>query len=395
MTGPSTVWLVATREIRQRLRAKSFTVFTVILCVAILAIGVLQRVQSGSDAKHYDIVVAGAAPSGFADALTQAGAAFGVEIDTETGSVDSARNRVADGSVDAAVLADEGEAVFEDDPPDDLGRILDAAWAAATAAQLAADAGLDQSTIEGILQPPPLRREVLEPPDDDENLGRLVGVVSAVLLFMSINFLGAAVLSGVVEEKTTAVVEVLLARVRPHQLLAGKVAGIGTVGLLQFAAAVASGLVSLKVSGTSVPAEIWVAVPTMLFWFLGGFALYSTLFALGGSFVSRQEDAQGAVMPISISLTGAYILMFTFIATPGVLLARVLSVLPPFAPLLMPLRIATGSASVLEIVAAAVLLIAGVVAMLRLAGRVYAHTLLHRGSRLGWRQALRSIGASN
>src|SRR5690606_21198804 len=104
---------------------------------------------------------------------------------------------------------------------------------------------------------------------------------------------------------------------------------------------------------------------------VGGFALYATLFALAGSFVSRQEDAQGAVMPISIFLTAAYVVMFAIGADPGSTVARVLSVLPPFAPLLMPLRIATGSASVVEIAAAAVLLIAAVVLMLRLAGRVY------------------------
>jgi ABC-2 type transport system permease protein len=68
-------------------------------------------------------------------------------------------------------------------------------------------------------------------------------------------------------------------------------------------------------------------------------------------------------------------------------------VVPPFAPLLMPLRVATGSASVLEIALAAVLLVLAVVLMLRLAGRIYAHTLLHRGARLRWRQALRSAAS--
>ena len=75
-------------------------------------------------------------------------------------------------------------------------------------------------------------------------------------------------------------------------------------------------------------------------------------------------------------------------ADPGGVPARILSVLPPFSPLLMPLRIATGSASIVEIALAVVLLAGAVVLLLRLAGRIYAHTLLHRGARLRWREAL-------
>ena len=81
--------------------------------------------------------------------------------------------------------------------------------------------------------------------------------------------------------------------------------------------------------------------------------------------------------------------MFTFGADPEGTPARVLSILPPFAPLLMPLRMVTGAASIVEIVVAAVLLVLAVWAMVRLAGSVYSRTLLHRGSRLTWRQALR------
>ena len=154
----------------------------------------------------------------------------------------------------------------------------------------------------------------------------------------------------------------------------------------------AAGVVALSVSGRSVPGEVWVALPSAVGWFLVGFVLYSTLFALAGSFVSRQEDAQGAAAPITIVMTAAYLAVFSLGNAPSALATRIVSVLPPFAPLLMPLRIATGSASVLEIVAAALLLLAGTYGMLRLAGAIYGRTLLHRGSRLRWREALRPRG---
>jgi ABC-2 type transport system permease protein len=196
-------------------------------------------------------------------------------------------------------------------------------------------------------------------------------------------------LTGVVEEKTTGVVEVLLGHVRAYQLLTGKVFGIGVVALTQMTATVASALVALRISGGSVPRDVWIGLPTTLLWFLLGFVLYSTLFALAGSFVSRQEDAQGAAAPISLLFTASYFTVFVLGNSPYSGVTRVVSVLPPFAPLLMPLRVSVGAASIFEIVVAAIGLLLATFGMLRLAGRVYGGTLLHRGSRLQWKQALR------
>lgn len=391
MNGWRVVRLVAEREIRLRLRAKSFWIFTAILVVAVVGIGLLNKALAGDDHTTYDIAVTADVPRSFLDSLDATAAALDATVHVTNAQPAELAGLVEDGTVDAAIDVPGARVDFDGDVPTELSQLIDAAWSVSRAHEAALEAGLSATEVAQILEPEPLARNVVDP-DDESDVGRTVGSVSAVLLFLSINVLGSAVLTGVVEEKTTAVVEVLLARVRAHQLLAGKVAGIGAVGLVQFLFAVGAGLVALGVSGTTVPGAVWVAVPSMLFWFVGGFALYATLFALGGSFVSRQEDAQGAVMPISMFLTAAYIVMFAIGADPGSLVARVLSVLPPFAPLLMPLRIATGSASVVEIAAAVVLLVAAVVLMLRLAGRIYAFTLLHRGARLHWRQALRAAG---
>jgi ABC-2 type transport system permease protein len=393
MNGRAAVVLVARREIVQRLRGKAFWIFTAVLCVAIVGIGLMNKAVSGDGHTTYDIAVTADAPARLGPALDRAAAVLDARVRITVAEPGELAGLLTDGPADAAIDASSGRVEFHREVPGELSRLIDAAWATARAQEEASAAGLGAEETAQILQPAPLERTVLEPQEDDDDVGRTVGTVSAVLLFLSINLLGSAVLTGVVEEKTTAVVEVLLARVRAHQLLAGKVAGIGFVGLVQLTFAIGAGLVALAISDVSVPDEVWVALPSMVFWFLGGFALYATLFALGGSFVSRQEDAQGAVMPISTFLTAAYILVFAFGSDPGGTAARVLSVLPPFAPLLMPLRIATGSASVLEIALAVALLVGAVVLMLRLAGRIYAHTLLHRGSRLRWRQALHAAAS--
>jgi ABC-2 type transport system permease protein len=123
-------------------------------------------------------------------------------------------------------------------------------------------------------------------------------------------------------------------------------------------------------------------------WFLGGYAFYSTLFALAGSLVSRQEDAQAAAAPFFIVMIGAYMLVFVTGYMPASMASRILSLLPPIAPFLMPMRMASGAASVLEIVVALVLLLGATFAAWKLAGRIYEQVLLRRGSRIPWSEAL-------
>ncbi len=379
------------REIRQRLRSRGFAVTTVLICLGVLGAGVLNRALRGDDSPtRYDVAVVGRAPAGFETALQSAAKALGIRIDVSSvADRDAAVSRVSSGDDDAAVDVAAAQLIADRAPPDELAAAIDAGWQSAASRAAARDAGLDDTQITSVLAPQGLARTSISgAADSNDDVGRLVGSATAILLFISINAFGGMVLTGVVEEKSTGVVEVLLAHVRAHQLLAGKVFGIGVVAMMQFSAAVLTGVVALRISGTEVPNSVWFGLPTTIAWFVVGFVLYSTLFALAGSFVSRQEDAQGAAAPISMVFTAAYLTVFVLGGAPYSTAARVVSILPPFAPLLMPLRVSIGAASVLEIVVSAVLLLAATFGMLRLAGTVYGRTLLHRGSRLKWKQAL-------
>ncbi len=391
MTGVQATKLVMGREIRQRLKSKGFYIFTALLCIGVVGIGVLNRALRDDSSPRYDYAIVGVAPTGFDDALNAAADALDIEVRShQVGDRAVAEAGIRDGRLDVVVDTATGELLAKDTPPEKLGASVNAAWQFAQSRAAAVAAGLDDTEVAAVVSPSPLAETFLEQSGDDDNsVGQVVGTMTAILLFISINAFGGMVLTGVVEEKTTGVVEVLLSHVRAHQLLAGKVLGIGTVAMMQFTAAVAAGVVALRISGNSIPGEVWVSLPTTILWFVVGFVFYSTLYALAGSFVSRQEDAQGAAAPISIIFTAAYLAVFALGAAPASTVTRVVSVLPPFAPLLMPLRIATGAASIVEIVVAAVLLLSATFAMLRLAGAVYARTLLHRGSRLGWRDALK------
>ena len=391
MSGIASVRLVAAREVLQKLRSKPFLIFTGLLCAMIIGAGFLNAVVDRGSSKNYRVGVLGPMPQGFEPALQAVATAFGVDIAVSDGLV-SAGSAVAlrEGAFDVIVDPVAGLLTSRKTPDDVLSAAVDAAWQRSQVMTAGRDLGLGDSQLAQLVEPRPIQILALEPGDAGrDGVGVAVGTASAVLLFISINFFGSYVLMGVVEEKSTGVVEVLLSQVKASELLAGKVVGIGVAAMAQFAAAIAAGLIALRIADVSVPTQVWIGLPATLLWFIAGFLLYATLFALAGSFVSRQEDAQGASAPISMVFTLAYIGVFTLGSNPDTTLTRIVSILPPFAPMLMPVRIAVGSAGLGEVALAAILLSLAVVGMLRLAGSVYARTLLHRGARLRWRQALR------
>jgi ABC-2 type transport system permease protein len=385
------VRLIAGRELRERLRAKSFLISTAVLVVAILVIGILVRVVGGDDTDTTVVGVDGQAAAGFAETLEEVAGA--VERDVTVVEVDAgARRALDDGDADVVVVPEERRVVYDGDVDTELQAIVQQAWSSAEIQQALLDAGIETDQAGDLLSPDPLTATTLDEDDDrngeEEGVAILTGTLAAILLFLSLQVFGNYALVGVVEEKASAVVELLLVRVRADQLLAGKLIGIGAVALLQFVLAIVAGLVALAMSGLEIPSEVWSALPMAAIWFLGGYALYSTLFALAGSLVSRQEDAQAAAAPILTVQIGAYLLIYIVGYVPESGLSRVLSVLPPIAPFLMPMRTAAGAASVVEIATALVLLLVTTVATWKLSGRIYEQVLLRRGSRIPWRAAL-------
>lgn len=387
------VRLIAGREVRQRLRAKSFWLLTGVLVVGILVGGVVARIARDDGPSTVAVGVVDGSPELLAT-IDAAAAEVGVELRaTDAGDEAAGRRGLEDGDLDALLLGDRQELLFDGAVDQRTAAVLQLAWSSATLQGVLRDAGVDEATARAALDPAPL--DVLDVSTDDEDevdgLAVLIGTVTAVLLFMSLQTFGSYVLMGVVEEKASAVVEVLLVRVRPIELMAGKILGIGVAALLQFVAAVAAGLVALVISGVDLPGDIVRALPVSIVWFLGGYALYSTLFALAGSLVSRQEDAQAANAPAMTMLVLAYMTIFFFGYVPKSTPARVLSVIPFFAPFEMPMRMAAGAASVVEIVLALVLLVLAVAGVAVLASRIYAQVLLQRGTRITWSAALRTL----
>jgi ABC-2 type transport system permease protein len=383
------IGLVARREIRERMRARSFLVGTVLLVLAVLAVGLITRFARDDGPATIDIGVVSDPSEEVVGSFEAVAAAVGREVEVEFfDDSDAARSALDDGDLDVVVDPDTDEAVFDGDVNDQTLAVVQQTWSQVTVADQLAEAGLDDAEIAAVTSVAPLEPVSLDGDDGPSGLSILTGTLAAILLFISLQTFGTYVLTGVVEEKSSAVVEILLVRARADQLLAGKVIGIGVAALTQLAAAVAAGLTSLAVSGVDVPVEIWSSVPMMLVWFLGGFAMYATLFAVAGSLVSRQEDAQSAAAPIGYGLVAAYMLVFIFGYMPESTASTVLSMLPPTAPFLMPLRMAAGAATPLQVAVAVAGLVLATFVAWKLAARIYEQVLLHRGSRIAWRDAL-------
>jgi ABC-2 type transport system permease protein len=218
----------------------------------------------------------------------------------------------------------------------------------------------------------------------------VAALATGILLYVSLGIYGAAVASGVAQEKTSRVAEVLLGAVRPSHLLTGKVLGIGVCGAVQLGIAAGVGLLANAVVQSAViPATIWVLLPTVLLWFVLGYAFYAFAYAAAGALVGRQEEVQFVSLPITLPIIVGFLLTYLTIARPDALWLRLLSFLPPLAPILMPARLALGSLSWWEMPLAALLTVAATYGMERLAARIYAPALVRGGARLTWSAALR------
>jgi len=185
------------------------------------------------------------------------------------------------------------------------------------------------------------------------------------------------------------VVELLLSTIKPLHLLAGKVLGIGAVGLAQLVLfggvglgmSIATGLITI--SGTA--AMLFVSV---LVWYILGFTFFALLYAAAGSLVSRQEDVNSATGPLSVVAFAAFFVAQFSLKEPDNAFASVLSWVPPFSATLMPLRVAQGVATPLQVVVTIVLMVLASVVAALVASRIYRNSVLNTGRKQSWRQAL-------
>jgi ABC-2 type transport system permease protein len=387
-----TSWLVAHREFTERLRSRAYQLSTVI--TLLLVAGLLVVPTFFDDPARYEIGLAGSVPERLEDQVL-AGAA---EPDTEVvlrpmSDAAAIRAGLEEGDIDIG-LVDGSTVVTGPDSPPELVTLVTAAAAAQSLRTAAEQLDITPDALGALLSAAPVVEEV-EPVDEAEEQRLFLAFIGTLVLFVSIVTYGQWVLQGVVEEKSSRVVEVILGAVQPRHLLGGKVLGIGALGLIQVLAIAATGLVASRLAGpVDMPPVTFGVVMTVLVWFVLGFAFYAAGYAVAGSLVSNNEDAQNASFPLTLLLMAGYFVSTSALSGGGDnLLLQVLSIVPPFSPLVMPLRQVSGDAAAWEVVMAVILMVAAIAAMLRVGGRVYSGGLLRSGGRAKLRDAFRGSEA--
>jgi ABC-2 type transport system permease protein len=236
----------------------------------------------------------------------------------------------------------------------------------------------------------PVRVSEVKKPEANET-ARSTAFIGVVALFAFLQQYGAWVLIGVIEEKSSRVVEVLLSAIRPRQLVAGKVLGIGATAVMQGALVAIAALVAAAATGANVfEGASRFIVLWVLLWFVLGYSTYAWLYAAIGSLISRQGDAQSAAFPLSIPILVGYISSATLLSggDPSAFV-RALSFFPLTAPMVMPMLIGAGKAAGWEIAVSIGLTVGGIAVLMRVAGDIYARAVLHTGQRLKLSQVVR------
>lgn len=386
------VLLVARRELQANMARKSFVAVTVIMLVVIVAgIFVMNYfiTRDSDDGAVYDIAISESAAE-LSDDLSVAGSTmFGLDVvPREIADTAAAEAGLRNGEFDAFVSGEPGAPVltFESEPDQQLIQIVTSAVQVhAMNAEVTALGGDPAQFMSAISDASPTVEFLAASENGDFGPQYFISMVMLALLMFGLMNAGSIISMGVVEEKSSRVVEILLSTIKPSQLFAGKVLGAGAVGLFQlvlygvgiFAATTISGLFE----GFEIPVGSYMLA--MAGWFLVGFLTIGTLWGALSSLVSRQEDVGAITGPmIFVVLIPFYVAMFLVPNDPDGSVTTALSMTPILSPFIMPVRMAFTDVEMWQMLVAVGANLVLVPIIMWVAGRIYRRGVLHTGSRM-------------
>src|SRR6478672_5536938 len=427
------LWAVIKREYLERVRTKWFifsTVFTPLLFggITLLPMWLASKSIDSANVAHITILDASGVGLGKRVQLALGGGVMSNDTSsTQIIVLDTAQLAAAESATTQAVIRKETRGYLVLGPHildatetryagrnatsfPDLGRIASAVRQGVLATRLE-HAGIDAERVASLTSVKPIELDAEQIGDRGrEGKGGIVKYVFAFslafLLYMSIFIYGQNVLRGVLEEKQTRVAEVVVSSVSTDTLLAGKVLGVGAVGITQQILWVIGSVAvlklrepimhALKIPSTeiSLPSiSPWVLALLLLFFVLG-FMLYSALFAAVGSMVNSDQEAQQAQQPVTLLLVATAILIQPVLLNPATKLAVVSSIFPFSAPILMPLRLSLGSVPWIEVAGSLASMVIMIAIAIWVASRIYRTGLLMYGKRPSFGEVARWLRRS-
>jgi ABC-2 type transport system permease protein len=382
--------LVARRDFWVRLRDRGFLISTIIT-LSVLSVLIVLRAVGGESQPSYDLGGIGG------ERLAQQAAAFGdalqpkVRITVHTyDDLAAAEAAVRAGEVDAAVAGD--ELIGDASVPGQLRQIVQGVAVADRIAAMLDRYDVTPEDRAAILSDEdPLDVRTLEAVDEDRDENGAYAFIGVLLLYGQLFGYGVWIATGVIEEKSSRVVEILLAAIRPRQLMAGKIVGIGLLGLAQLVVIAIFAIALALILGALPASETPVAIALLVIgWFVLGFAFYAGLFAVAGSLVSRMEELQNALTPLNLVILVSFFISIGALESPDSTLSVVASILPFSSALAMPVRMALGAAEAWQVALAVLLLLGGIAVLIPLSGRLYAGAILRTGGRVKLKDAWRA-----
>lgn len=393
MNGVRQGWLVAAREMRERSRSRAFRASLVLMILAVVGVIVVPAMLKTSGGTK-DVGLTGAVPNELPRAIQDQSDAVGTTARVHRyDSLAAGEAAVRDRDIDV-LLVDARRLEWHGQTDEQMQAVVTGAIQLVAVGERAAAAGISPDALRALVAPVPVENIALGSVAGRSPGDETAAMLMTVLLFIAITTYGNLVLTGVVEEKASRVVEVLLARMPARNLLAGKVSGIGLLGIGQIGVTAVAALVAIAtVDSFDVPAVRGAVIAWAVVWFVLGYALYAMVYGALGSLASRTEDAQSVAGPVMVVLIVGYFASFAATGRPDSGLARLVSFFPATAPLAMPTRIAMGATAWWEPVLAVALTLAAIAALVQFGGRVYAGGILHTGPTLRLRDAWRGATA--
>lgn len=391
MSSAKTIALVARREFVTRVVTKSFLVSTAVILILLIGGQIVFAAVGGRDDPAKVGLIGGDA------VLSSSIESFGKDLDTKVdvrtvNGEAKARSQVKNGDLDVILIADGNRVITDSDLEPGLKAVLESATQSIAIEAALTEQDVDPNLLSEAGKSAALKVEAIDPDDPDQDQRLALAYVAVILLFMTVYLYGLYVAMGVVEEKSSRVVELLLSTIKPIHLLTGKVIGIGAVGLLQVLAfggtALVTGIVTdlVTVRGTAVTLFGAVVV-----WYILGYAFFAMLYAGLGALVSRQEDVNSVTMPLTILSFATFFAAQSALSDPDSTWASILSWIPPFSATLMPLRIAADVTNPLQIVVTILLMVLLTAAAAVLAARLYERSVLNTGSKESWKSIVARV----
>jgi len=414
MTGK--LWAVIRREYLERVRSKAFIIGTIvgpILMGGIMVLPMLVASRGGDLLRVAVLDATGVLQAKVEKTLEEARRDDKARFEVRspgTGSFEAReealRKEVLEGSLDGFLLLPED--AIETSTATYYGRTVSnqrdlsmIRWSVRDllVAHRLADAGLDPDRVKELTRDMEWRTIRLseEGEKEDEGLGILLAIVLLMILYTSILMWGQVVMGGVIEEKSSRVIEVVASGVPSTQLLAGKLLGVGAAGLTQFLVWSLSLLgISLATAGPMagglpIPEIRPMVLVAFVVFFLLGFAFYASLYAAIGAAVNTMQEAQNFIFPIIIPLILGLVCFPVILESPDGTLAVALSLIPFLIPLLMFLRIVILTPPWWQIALSLVVMGAAIWGVLWLAGRIYRVGILMYGKKPTFPELMRWV----